>query len=218
MDLNLRGRRALITGSSKGIGLAIARSLAAEGCNMQLVARTKAELDKAAAQISGGLRRRGGRPCRRSQRRRQRQGGRGGGRRGRHPGEQRGRGAARHAAGDRRGALAQVLGPQAVRRDQPDARNLRPDVRARARRDHQHRRHGRRAAGRLLHRRQHGERGADHVLALARRRQHPPRRARARGQSRPGRDRVAHQQHQAARQGAVRRREPLARHHGAACR
>jgi len=27
MDLNLRGRRALITGSSKGIGLAIARSL-----------------------------------------------------------------------------------------------------------------------------------------------------------------------------------------------
>jgi NAD(P)-dependent dehydrogenase (short-subunit alcohol dehydrogenase family) len=51
MDLNLRGRRALIAGSSKGIGLAIARSLAAEGCNVQLIARTKAELDKAAAQI-----------------------------------------------------------------------------------------------------------------------------------------------------------------------
>jgi NAD(P)-dependent dehydrogenase (short-subunit alcohol dehydrogenase family) len=30
MDLNLRGRRALIAGSSKGIGLAIAQSLAAE--------------------------------------------------------------------------------------------------------------------------------------------------------------------------------------------
>jgi NAD(P)-dependent dehydrogenase (short-subunit alcohol dehydrogenase family) len=52
MDLNLRGRRALIAGSSKGIGLAIARSLAAEGCHVQLVARTKSELDKAAAKIS----------------------------------------------------------------------------------------------------------------------------------------------------------------------
>ncbi len=51
MDLNLRGRRALITGSSKGIGLAIARSLASEGCEIQLVARTRSELDKAAAQI-----------------------------------------------------------------------------------------------------------------------------------------------------------------------
>ncbi len=51
MDLNLRGRRALIAGSSKGIGLAIARSLAAEGCNVQLIARTKTELDNVAAQI-----------------------------------------------------------------------------------------------------------------------------------------------------------------------
>jgi hypothetical protein len=51
MDLNLRGRRALVTGSSKGIGLAIARSLAAEGCDVQLVARTQSDLDKAAAQI-----------------------------------------------------------------------------------------------------------------------------------------------------------------------
>jgi NAD(P)-dependent dehydrogenase (short-subunit alcohol dehydrogenase family) len=51
MDLNLRGRRALITGSSKGIGLAIARSLAAEGCHVQLVARTRADLERAAARI-----------------------------------------------------------------------------------------------------------------------------------------------------------------------
>ena len=51
MDLNLRGRRALITGSSKGIGLAIARSLAREGCHVQLVARTQSELDKATAAI-----------------------------------------------------------------------------------------------------------------------------------------------------------------------
>lgn len=51
MDLNLRGRRALVTGSSKGIGLAIARSLAREGCHVQLVARTRSELDKAASAI-----------------------------------------------------------------------------------------------------------------------------------------------------------------------
>ena len=51
MDLNLRGRRALITGSSKGIGLAIARSLASEGCHVQLVARTQSELDKVTAKI-----------------------------------------------------------------------------------------------------------------------------------------------------------------------
>jgi NAD(P)-dependent dehydrogenase (short-subunit alcohol dehydrogenase family) len=52
MDLKLRGHRALITGASKGIGLAIARMLAREGCAVQLVARTQSELDKAAAQIA----------------------------------------------------------------------------------------------------------------------------------------------------------------------
>jgi NAD(P)-dependent dehydrogenase (short-subunit alcohol dehydrogenase family) len=51
MELNLRGRRALVTGSSKGIGLAIARSLAGEGCQVHLVARTQSDLDSAAAEI-----------------------------------------------------------------------------------------------------------------------------------------------------------------------
>ncbi len=51
MDLNLTGRSALITGGSKGIGLAIANSLAAEGCNLHLAARTASELSKVAEDI-----------------------------------------------------------------------------------------------------------------------------------------------------------------------
>ena len=47
MDLNLRGRTALITGASKGIGLASAECLAAEGVNVILVSRTQADLDAA---------------------------------------------------------------------------------------------------------------------------------------------------------------------------
>ena len=47
MDLNLKGRTALITGGSKGIGFAVADQLAAEGCHVVLVARTAADLEDA---------------------------------------------------------------------------------------------------------------------------------------------------------------------------
>lgn len=51
MDLGLKGRSVLITGSSKGIGLACAHGFAAEGCDLHLVARTPADLERARADL-----------------------------------------------------------------------------------------------------------------------------------------------------------------------
>jgi NAD(P)-dependent dehydrogenase (short-subunit alcohol dehydrogenase family) len=51
MDLKLTGRTALITGSSKGIGLAVAQWFAREGVNVCLAARSAQLLDKEAAAI-----------------------------------------------------------------------------------------------------------------------------------------------------------------------
>lgn len=47
MDLGLAGKTALVTGASKGIGLAVAHVLAAEGCSLHIAARTKADLEAA---------------------------------------------------------------------------------------------------------------------------------------------------------------------------
>src|SRR6185437_3951443 len=52
MDLKLAGKSALITGASKGIGRAAAESLAGEGCNVILVARTEADLAAAKDKIA----------------------------------------------------------------------------------------------------------------------------------------------------------------------
>ena len=51
MDLGLLGRTALITGASKGIGFASAYSLAREGVNVHLAARTASDLEAAREKI-----------------------------------------------------------------------------------------------------------------------------------------------------------------------
>jgi len=51
MDLQLDSRRALITGSTAGIGYAIARGLAAEGARVVITGRTQASVDAALARL-----------------------------------------------------------------------------------------------------------------------------------------------------------------------
>lgn len=52
MDLYLRGKKAVVTGASKGIGLAIARALAAEGVDLVICARSADLLEQAANEMS----------------------------------------------------------------------------------------------------------------------------------------------------------------------
>src|SRR5437763_13882111 len=51
MDLQLTGKTAIITGSSRGLGFASARALAAEGCRVCICARGAAALEQAAADL-----------------------------------------------------------------------------------------------------------------------------------------------------------------------
>ena len=52
MDLGLRGKAALVTGASEGIGMAIARKLAEEGVRVAICARTESKLKATAAEIA----------------------------------------------------------------------------------------------------------------------------------------------------------------------
>jgi 3-oxoacyl-[acyl-carrier protein] reductase len=53
MDLQLKGLRAIVTGGTKGIGLAIARTLAAEGADVAICARDQAAVDATVATLTG---------------------------------------------------------------------------------------------------------------------------------------------------------------------
>ena len=52
MDLELKGKRAVITGGSVGIGLAVAHALAAEGVDIAILARDKQRVETQAAGIA----------------------------------------------------------------------------------------------------------------------------------------------------------------------
>jgi NAD(P)-dependent dehydrogenase (short-subunit alcohol dehydrogenase family) len=51
MDLELTGKRVLITGASQGIGAGLARTFAAEGCTLHLTARNIDNLERIRAEI-----------------------------------------------------------------------------------------------------------------------------------------------------------------------
>jgi 3-oxoacyl-[acyl-carrier protein] reductase len=52
MDLGISGKVALVTAASKGLGRGSALALAAEGCRLAICSRTRADIDKAAAELS----------------------------------------------------------------------------------------------------------------------------------------------------------------------
>jgi 3-oxoacyl-[acyl-carrier protein] reductase len=56
MDLQLKNKSVLVTGGSKGIGLAAARAFAAEGCRVHIASRNRETLQVAAKAIGGETR------------------------------------------------------------------------------------------------------------------------------------------------------------------
>ncbi len=56
MDLHLKGKKAIVTGGSAGIGLAAARLLAEEGVEVTIPGRSRKKLDQAIASVSGVVR------------------------------------------------------------------------------------------------------------------------------------------------------------------
>ena len=53
MDTDLAGARALVTGGSRGIGLAVVRGLAAEGCDIEFCARNESQIRIAENDLPG---------------------------------------------------------------------------------------------------------------------------------------------------------------------
>jgi 3-oxoacyl-[acyl-carrier protein] reductase len=61
MDLGLKGKKAIVTGGTRGIGRAVASLLAAEGCDVAICARNRAAVDETVAVLArAGVRATGG--------------------------------------------------------------------------------------------------------------------------------------------------------------
>ena len=58
MNLGLQGRVAVITGPAKGMGAAVTRAFAAEGCRLALLGRDTAAIAPVAEAVGGALRHR----------------------------------------------------------------------------------------------------------------------------------------------------------------
>ena len=207
MDLRLKGKRALVTGASKGIGLAVARSLAAEGCHLDIAARG---VRRARAGARGAAPSRAGHRRAHSRADLSRVDGPGAAgaslRRGRHPGEQCRLESGRRSRRYQRPGLAQRLGPQGVRLHQSVPVDLPCDEAAARRRDREHHRLCGRTAVRPLHHRIDRQCRADGVQPLGRQPVAGFRRARGRRQSRlhrhrPGRKRAAQDRREQVRLG-----------------
>jgi 3-oxoacyl-[acyl-carrier protein] reductase len=56
MNLELKGKTVLVTGGSKGIGLACAKAFAAEGCKVRIAARNREKLEQAVNALGGDAR------------------------------------------------------------------------------------------------------------------------------------------------------------------
>src|SRR3954464_4259687 len=53
MDLGLRGKNVVVTGGSKGIGLACARLFISEGARVGITSRSSANIERACAELGG---------------------------------------------------------------------------------------------------------------------------------------------------------------------
>ena len=53
MELGVEGKFILVSGASRGIGLAIAEAFAAEGASVALAARNKQQLEQVTSKLSG---------------------------------------------------------------------------------------------------------------------------------------------------------------------